>query len=293
MRKILFTLLLAFALTSCSTSGDNKSSNPEDQSYHPPNEQQENIADVPEVILNPCSSRPELQLCIKNVINNEQGTQVIIEAQLMDTSIQLAWPIIPSDYPQADHPFVFMTDGLGMVYEFIQEKFLPEPGDMSVEGSTVEQTLIFPSLQPGATSVMVHIPAIVVEAPIQGSIEIDLGLNPAPGSIFNPATSIGILGNEVRFDYAEIDDQRNLHVYSAPIDLEDDVIVRWLFAGMPEGWTSSVGPGNKYNFESRIQHLWFPIPMSNGQTASGDVSIPVFSALLYLTGPFEMSFPIQ
>jgi hypothetical protein len=68
--------------------------------------------------------------------------------------------------------------------------------------------------------------------------------------------------------------------------------VRWLDTGMPEGWSSGIGPGNKYNFETRIQHLWFPMTKSDGRANTGMISIPVYVAQLYLIGPFEIALPV-
>jgi hypothetical protein len=197
-----------------------------------------------------CVPFTKIELCVSQAITDNDGTHVSVEARILDEQIRLVWPFIAGDYTPNDDPVVFLIDNRGRKFDCSPDPFSDEPF-FPVDENQVDQVLNFAPLPPDVDSLTLHVPLIVVEAPANGSIEINLGADPGPGSTFNPDASIEVAGQVVRFDLAEIDDQHQLHVYSAPIDFQGNVILRWLNAGMPEGWSSGIGPGNKYNFETR------------------------------------------
>jgi hypothetical protein len=164
------------------------------------------------------------------------------------------------------------------------------PGESAVDGVRTEQLFEFPPVASISGPLTLHVPSIAILAPLDTSIELDLGDQPGPGASYSLDASIEVLGHSIPFDHAEIDSQLQLHLYSAPVELGEGLLFRWLQAGLPEGWSSPVGPGNKYDFETRRQHLWFPMERNDGRFTTGVISIPLYTAVLYLPGPFDMTF---
>jgi hypothetical protein len=251
----------------------------------------EQTADVGLIETDPtnCASNAYITLCIKEATLDPNGTQILVEAILTDDRLQLVWPFAPGDHELPEDPTIFLVDASGSKFEYVVDITFPEPGDITVDGVRTEQLFQFPPLPSDVGPLTIHLPSVVVQAPLNSSIQLDLGKTPSPGSSYLLDASISLLGQSIVFDRAEIDSQLYLHLYSAPIDLGGDVILRWLHAGMPEGWSSGTGPGNKYDFEVRRQHLWFPMIESDGASNTGILSIPLYSAVLYLIGPFDMT----
>jgi hypothetical protein len=276
MRHWLYFLLAILLLAACSTL---ESQNPSEQ----PTE-----VGVIEAPPTNCASNAQITLCVKEANLDPNGTQILIEAILTDDRLQLVWPFAHRDSELLEDRVIFLVDANGNKVEYV-DFTLPEPGDITVDGIRTEQWFQFPPLPSGGGLSMIHLPTVVVQAPLNSSIQLDLGKKPGPGSSYLLDASISLLGQRILFDQAEIDSQLYLHLYSAPIDLGGGVILRWLYAGMPEGWSSGTGPGNKYDFEARRQHLWFPIIKSDGASNTGIISIPLYSAVLYLIGPFDMT----
>jgi hypothetical protein len=235
-----------------------------------------------------CAAGEYVTLCISEASFDDRGTHFLVEVELADDRLRLTWPFEHTDYQPPEDPAVFLADGNGTTFELVPDLAQPVPGDLILDGVRTEQLFEFPPVPSNAGPFTLHIPSVVVLAPLNSSIQLDLGQQPGPGSSYLPDASIELLGQSVLFDHAEIDNQLYLHLYSAPIDLAQGVVVRWLFAGMPEGWSSGTGPGDKYDFGTQRQHLWFPMVKADGQFNTGVISIPFYSAVLYLLGPFDM-----
>lgn len=247
------------------------------------------LLDAPTIANPDCAAREYVTLCISEASFDGSGTRILVEAELMDDRLRLAWPFAPLDYQSPQDPAIFLADKNGTRLKLVPDLALPEVADLAVDGDWTEQLFEFPPVAPNTAPFTLHIPSVAILAPLDSSIELDLGNQPGPGSSYTLDAPITVLGHTVVFDHAEIDSQLQLHLYTAPIDLCEGLILRWLQAGMPEGWSSATGPGNKYDFETRRQHLWFPIEKSDGRFNAGAISIPIYTGVLYLSGPFDMS----
>lgn len=276
MRQVLLCLIVILIITSCFSSPLHSSST------------ESSLVNEPTNISAKCATQVYVTLCVSDVSFDDTGTHLLIEAQLTDSRLRLTWPFTPSDFQYPNDSEIFLSGKDGIRFELIDDFSHPEAGDFLLDEDQTTQLFEFPTIPSDAGPFTLHIPSIVILLPLEESIELDLGKLPGPGASYVLDADVEMLDHKVQFDEAEVDNQLQLHVFTAPIDLGDHLILRWLNAGLPEGWSSGIGPGNKYDFEARIQHLWFPIENSGDQSISGVISIPLHTAVLYLYGPFDM-----
>lgn len=217
-------------------------------------------------------------------------TTVSLKMKSTDERIQIVWPFLEADYQLPGDPNAFLIGSDGSQYPLAKDEILPgEHVPVSAGQEWTVQELRFDEPRTGTVASTVHIPFVVASSSQTDlSVMIDLGADPGPGTVYALDQSVEFAGETVRFTSAEIDDMDYLHLYSEATSGDQAILVRWIFAGMPEGWTSGIGPGDKYDFERRIHDLWFPIVSTDGPLIQGTVHIPIYSAELLILGPFEI-----
>lgn len=280
MKKWVSIHLVIIILVACSPIGS--------QSTYP----QTMEIEVIEALPMDCDANKSFALCVNEVTFVDKTMQILVEISLIDEQIQLVWPFAPADYRPPEDPVIYLVDVDGNKVEHIVDLTLPEPGEITREGTRSEQRFLFPSSPASTGRFTIHVPLVVVKAPMSGAVQLDLGPELRHGSSYSLDASVSLLGSSVVFDKAIIDEHGYFHLYSAPVDLGENIILRWLRVGMPEGWGNRIGPGNKYNFEEKRQHVWFPIPEDYSELTTGSTRIPFYGAVLYIIGPFEMTFEV-
>ncbi len=239
-----------------------------------------------------CVNPGSVELCVGPPVVEQSTIHVPVRARVTGDKLKLVWPFIIDSNSLPNDPSLFLINDVGIKFDSILNVDLPDENFL-IEENWGDQVLDFENASPEIASLLLHIPGVVVEAPVAGEIEVDLGTDPRAGTVINLNTAIIVNGQTIQFDYAEIDSQYILHVYSEAIDIGEGLIVRWIRVGTPDGWTSGVGIGNKYDFETRVHHIWCQMTKDDGQANMGTISIPVFSAQIYVTGPFEIAVPVE
>jgi len=239
-----------------------------------------------------CAANPSVRLCVQDESINEDGIGITVTIKSGVQHVRPSIPFAPPVPEQGIDTGVYLLDPSHMKHEY-EASIGPFPGEVPADQDSASQVFSFQVNQPPDGSYTLHIPTVVLVADVSADISVDLGPHPMPESTIPMAGSIRLMGQEIRFTHAEVDSQLNLHVFSDPIDVGQGVTLRWLNAGMPQGWTSGTGPGNKYNFEAHVQDLWFPMVNADGTENTGLASFHIYDAVIYISGPFEIDFRVN
>jgi hypothetical protein len=144
-----------------------------------------------------CVQSINLEICAGKVTTDQDGARVPVKVRILDEQLQLIWPFIGGDSVPPEDSIVFLADDQGRIFNHIPDPFLPEPqvnGPVYGSGDWAEQVLDFAAVPADVISLKLHIPVIIVSAPVDGDIEIDLGPDPRAGSVFHPDATIQVAG---------------------------------------------------------------------------------------------------
>lgn len=239
-----------------------------------------------------CSENSYVSLCIQDVSVNEHGIGISV---LIKSDVERVMPSIPFAPPVPEQGIVtgvYLLDSSSVKHEYLPA-LGPWPGDVPGDGNVAEQLFTFEYDQPATGSYILHIPAVVLIAEVNADVSLDLGSRPVAGSAIPMEAFLPVMGRNIVFSHAEVDDLLNLHVISDPIDSGQGVTIRWLNAGLPHGWTSGTGPGDKYDFGAHVHDVWFPLVNADGTENSGLASFHIYDAVIYISGPFLLHFQVN
>lgn len=164
----------------------------------------ESILPTPSTDNTPCLLRSGVQFCIKGVSTDDKGTHILLESQVLKQGVRL----LPRPYlpPEDEEKPFFLADDQGRTFQMQEEADAPLPFEALGDGETGRsvQLLHFASLPSDAKSVTLHIPAIVVQIPVTGTVKVDIGSRPQAGDAFQVDGPIEISEQVVHFVRAEI-----------------------------------------------------------------------------------------
>jgi hypothetical protein len=239
-----------------------------------------------------CAANLYVSLCVQDVSINEDGIGISVTLKSDIEHVGPSLPFAPPVPEQGIDTRVYLLDPSHVKHEY-EVSNGPFPGEVPADQDSASQVFSFEVNHPPDGPYTLHIPTVVLVADVGADISLDLGTHPMQESTIPMAGSFRLMGQKIRFTHAEVDSQSNLHVFSDPIGVGHGVTLRWLNAGMPQGWTSGTGPGNKYNFEAHVQDLWFPVVNADGTENTGPASFHIYDAVIYISGPFEIDFRVN
>ncbi|MEO0248364.1 MAG: hypothetical protein ABIN58_02250 [candidate division WOR-3 bacterium] len=152
----------------------------------------------------PCAVYSGVRFCIKDVSMDGEETHLLLESQVLDEGVRL----LPRPYlpPEVEERRFFLTDDQGQTFSMQEKADAPLPFETLGDGETGHslQSLHFAPLPPEAKSITLHIPAIVVQVPVRGTVEVDIGPKPQPGTPYRVDSLIQVGKQVIHFAHAEV-----------------------------------------------------------------------------------------
>ncbi|NMB88283.1 MAG: hypothetical protein GYA17_07970, partial [Chloroflexi bacterium] len=221
-----------------------------------------------------CAAAHGLRVCLLAAAAGAHDTTLLLEAQSTTPGL------LPGDawqglaWGDADRP-VSLRDAAGGVYSLSGQ-----------QGST----LTFPALPAASGPLTLTLPAVLARADIPDQlIRVDVGDDPRPGQVIPLDATVQVYGASVHFRQATlVGDGVNslrLTLEAGPVESANGLTPLALEMGKPERVDDLYGSGNLDGSKDLFVELLRPQGALHGV-----LELPVVSATLIVSGPFEFTF---